>query len=72
MRHATGVPAVERIDSLGVRPLPEHFDTDHGIGWSREQLAERIGNYDGIEIRSATRLERTGLRRAVRCRCNKP
>ena len=72
MGHGTRVRVAERIDSPGVRPLPERFDTDRGIGWSREQLAERIGNYDGIEIRSATKLERTGLRRAVRCRCDKP
>jgi D-3-phosphoglycerate dehydrogenase len=32
-------------------------DVDLGIGWSRDQLEERIGGYDGILIRSATKLD---------------
>jgi D-3-phosphoglycerate dehydrogenase len=33
------------------------LDVDLGIGWSRDQLEERIGGYDGILIRSATKLD---------------
>jgi D-3-phosphoglycerate dehydrogenase / 2-oxoglutarate reductase len=47
----------ERIGDPGVELLREHFDVDLGLDWSDEQLAERIGDYHGILIRSATRLD---------------
>ena len=37
-------------------------------GWSREELAERIGEYEGILIRSATKLDAELLGRATRLR----
>src|SRR5690349_10176436 len=46
----------EPIADSGVRMLRERFDVDLGVGWSAEELAERIGGYDGILIRSATKL----------------
>jgi len=46
----------EAIADTGVEMLRERFDVDVGIGWSAEELAERIGAYDGILIRSATKL----------------
>jgi D-3-phosphoglycerate dehydrogenase len=46
----------EEIADAGVAMLRERFDVDLGIGWSAEELAERIGSYDGILIRSATKL----------------
>jgi len=46
----------EKIADTGVDMLRERFDVDIGIGWSAEELAERIGAYDGILIRSATKL----------------
>ncbi|HEV7805970.1 MAG TPA: phosphoglycerate dehydrogenase [Solirubrobacteraceae bacterium] len=33
------------------------FDIDLGIGWPREELEQRIGDYEGILIRSATKLD---------------
>ena len=36
--------------------LREQFDVDLGLDWSDEELAERIGDYHGILIRSATQL----------------
>ena len=45
----------EKVGDPGVALLREHFDVDLGIDWSDEQLAERIGEYDGILIRSATK-----------------
>ena len=33
------------------------LDVDLGIGWSRDELEQRIGDYDGILIRSATKLD---------------
>jgi D-3-phosphoglycerate dehydrogenase len=46
----------EKIADSGVDMLRERFDVDLGVGWSAEELAERIGGYDGILIRSATKL----------------
>jgi D-3-phosphoglycerate dehydrogenase len=39
-----------------------------GVGWSVGELAERIGAYDGIVIRSATRLDAGLIERAGRLR----
>jgi D-3-phosphoglycerate dehydrogenase / 2-oxoglutarate reductase len=66
---AAGRPRVlvaERIGDSGVALLEEHFDVDLGVGWSADELAERIGAYDGILIRSATRLDAGLLARAAR------
>ncbi len=46
----------EKIGDSGIELLREHFDVDLGIEWSEEELAERIGSYHGILIRSATKL----------------
>ena len=46
--------------------LGEHFDVDLGVDWSAGELAERIGAYDGILIRSSTRLDADLLARAQR------
>jgi D-3-phosphoglycerate dehydrogenase len=46
----------EPIADSGVRMLRERFDVDLGVGWSAEELADRIGGYDGILVRSATKL----------------
>jgi D-3-phosphoglycerate dehydrogenase / 2-oxoglutarate reductase len=56
----------EKIAEPGVALLREHFDVDLGIDWSDEQLAERIGDYDGVVIRSATKLTGELLDRADR------
>ncbi|HWC87317.1 MAG TPA: phosphoglycerate dehydrogenase [Solirubrobacteraceae bacterium] len=58
----------EKIGDSGVALLREHFDVDLGHDWSREDLAERIGAYDGILIRSATLLDAELLGRATRLR----
>jgi D-3-phosphoglycerate dehydrogenase len=46
----------EEIADSGVAMLRERFDVDVGVGWSSEELADRIGDYHGILIRSATKL----------------
>jgi D-3-phosphoglycerate dehydrogenase / 2-oxoglutarate reductase len=46
----------EKIGDSGVALLREHFDVDIGADWSDEELAERIGAYHGILIRSATKM----------------
>jgi D-3-phosphoglycerate dehydrogenase len=46
----------EKIGDSGVQLLKEHFDVEIGVDWTDEELGERIGDYDGILIRSATKL----------------
>jgi D-3-phosphoglycerate dehydrogenase / 2-oxoglutarate reductase len=58
----------EKIGDSGVALLSEHFDVDVGVDWSDEQLAERIGEYDGIVIRSATKMTSELIGRAGRLR----
>ncbi len=51
------VLVAEKIGESGVSLLREHFDVELGYDWTREQLAERLGGFDGILIRSATKLD---------------
>ena len=54
-----GCPKVlvkEKIGDSGVELLREHFDVDLGVDWSDDELNERIGAYEGILIRSATKM----------------
>jgi D-3-phosphoglycerate dehydrogenase len=44
------------------------FDVDLGVGWSREELERRIGDYEGILIRSATKLDAGLIARATNLR----
>ncbi|MGO9487473.1 MAG: phosphoglycerate dehydrogenase [Solirubrobacteraceae bacterium] len=46
----------EKIGESGVALLREHFDVDLGIDWDEAELAKRIAAYDGIVIRSATKM----------------
>jgi D-3-phosphoglycerate dehydrogenase / 2-oxoglutarate reductase len=54
----------EKIADSGVDLLRERFDVDLGVEWSDEELAERIGAYHGILIRSATKLTADLIERA--------
>jgi D-3-phosphoglycerate dehydrogenase / 2-oxoglutarate reductase len=58
----------EKIGDSGVELLRGHFDVDLGIDWSEEELAERIGAYQGIVIRSATKMTSELIGRAVQLR----
>ncbi len=51
------VLVAEKIGESGVSLLREHFDVELGYDWAREQLAEQLGGFDGILIRSATKLD---------------
>jgi D-3-phosphoglycerate dehydrogenase len=62
------VLVAENIGATGIGLLEEHFDVELAEGWSREQLAERIGEFDGILIRSATKLDGELLAKATRLR----
>jgi D-3-phosphoglycerate dehydrogenase len=58
----------EKIGDSGVNLLREHFEVDLGVDWPEEQLAERIGEYDGILIRSATKMTAELIGRAENLR----
>ena len=62
------VLVAEKIGDSGIDLLREHFDVDVGVGWSREELEQRIGSYDGVLIRSATKLDAPLIARASRLR----
>jgi D-3-phosphoglycerate dehydrogenase len=58
----------EKIGDPGVDLLREHFDVDLGVDWTDEELVERIGEYHGILIRSATKLTAELIERATNLR----
>jgi D-3-phosphoglycerate dehydrogenase len=62
------VLVAEKIGASGIELLKQHFDVDVGADWSREELEQQIGDYDGILIRSATRLDADLLSKAARLR----
>jgi D-3-phosphoglycerate dehydrogenase len=62
------VLVAEKIGDSGIELLQTYFDVDLGVGWSRKELSDRIGEYDGILIRSATKLDAELLARAERLR----
>ena len=58
----------EEIADAGVALLRERFDVDVGVGWTPEELAERLPDYHGILIRSGTRLTADVIGRAPNLR----
>jgi D-3-phosphoglycerate dehydrogenase len=64
----TRVLVAEKIGDSGINLLREHFDVELGVDWTREQLAQRIGDYDGILIRSATTVDADLIGRATKLR----
>ncbi|HEY1690502.1 MAG TPA: phosphoglycerate dehydrogenase [Solirubrobacteraceae bacterium] len=46
----------EKIGASGIELLKQHFDVDLGVDWEDGELEQRIGEYDGILIRSATKM----------------
>jgi D-3-phosphoglycerate dehydrogenase len=58
----------ENIGESGVALLREHFDVDLGVDWSEQELAERIGAYHGILIRSQTLMTAELIARAENLR----
>ncbi|MCW3030822.1 MAG: D-3-phosphoglycerate dehydrogenase, partial [Solirubrobacterales bacterium] len=58
----------EKIGDSGVELLREHFDVEVGVDWSEQELAERLGEYDGIVIRSATKMTAELIERGERLR----
>ncbi len=64
----TRVLVAEKIGESGLELLRRHFEVDVATDWSREDLASRIEGYDGILIRSATKLDADLLARAEKLR----
>jgi D-3-phosphoglycerate dehydrogenase len=64
----TRVLVAEKIGDSGIELLKEHFDVDIGVGLSRDELEQRIAGYDGILIRSATKLDAGLISKAARLR----
>jgi D-3-phosphoglycerate dehydrogenase len=62
------VLVAEKIADSGVDLLRERFEVDLGVDWSADELAERIGGYHGILIRSATQLTAELIGRAEKLR----
>jgi D-3-phosphoglycerate dehydrogenase len=58
------VLVAEKLADSGVDMLRERFSVDVGVGWTPEELAERIGEYHAILIRSATQLTADVIARA--------
>jgi D-3-phosphoglycerate dehydrogenase len=58
----------EKIADSGVELLRQDFDVELGFDWDADQLAERIGEFDAILIRSGTKLTSDLIERADRLR----
>ena len=66
MNQRPRILVAEQIADRGVDLLREQFDVEVGVGWEPDELAERIGEFDGVLIRSATQLTADVLARADR------
>jgi D-3-phosphoglycerate dehydrogenase len=58
----------EDVGEPGLALLREHFEVETGFDWSDETLAERIGEFDAILVRSATALTAELIERGGRLR----
>jgi D-3-phosphoglycerate dehydrogenase len=56
----------ERIAEPGVDLLREQFEVELGLDWAEDELERRIGEFDAILIRSATKLTADLIARAER------
>ena len=56
----------EKIADAGIAYLAERFTVDDGLGLSREELLDRVGDYDALVVRSATKVTADLIGRADR------
>jgi D-3-phosphoglycerate dehydrogenase / 2-oxoglutarate reductase len=66
MNEKAKVLVKEKIADAGVELLRERFDVELGLEWDGSDLEQRIGEFDGILIRSATKLTPELIERAER------
>jgi D-3-phosphoglycerate dehydrogenase len=62
------VLVAEKIGASGVELLREHFDVDTAFDQEGFDLAARIGDYDGVLIRSATKMDAELIGKATNLR----
>ncbi|MBO0767165.1 MAG: phosphoglycerate dehydrogenase [Solirubrobacterales bacterium] len=62
------VLVAEKVGDSGIELLKRHFDVDLGFDWSRDDLAAKIADYDGILIRSGTKVDQTLIEAAPKLR----
>ena len=62
----------EKIADAGVDLLREHFDVEVGTDWADGELESRIGEFDAILIRSATKMTAELIGKADRMRVDRP
>jgi D-3-phosphoglycerate dehydrogenase / 2-oxoglutarate reductase len=51
------VLVAEKVGPAGIELLEQHFDVELGFDWDRDQVKARLGEFDGVLIRSATKLD---------------
>src|SRR5687767_10360226 len=59
------VLVTERLSTAGTERLREHLEVDEKLGLTPEELADTIGDYDALIVRSATKVHSGILDRAV-------
>lgn len=64
----TKVLVAEKVGASGIDLLKSHFDVELGFDWDREQVRARLGEFDGVLIRSATKLDSELLAAGTRLR----
>ena len=64
----TRVLVAEKIGASGIDLLREHFEVDTAFDQDGFDVAERMGEYDGVLIRSATRMTAELIERGERLR----
>ena len=62
------VLVAENIGVSGLQLLQEHFRVELADDWTRDELAERLGDYEAILIRSATKLDAELISKGTRLR----
>jgi D-3-phosphoglycerate dehydrogenase / 2-oxoglutarate reductase len=46
----------EKLAAEGVELLRQHYDVDLGVDWSDDEFMARVGDYDALIVRSATKV----------------
>jgi D-3-phosphoglycerate dehydrogenase len=54
----------EKLAERGVEPLKREFEVDVLLGLDQEEFLERVGDYDGLIVRSATKVTAEVIERA--------
>ena len=62
------VLVAEKIADAGIELLRENFEVELGFDWDGDRLGERIGDYEGVVVRSATKLTADLIERGERLR----